>query len=347
MTCAVPLVRRWRGVSGAASCAASAGFCFGRRRRGRSTAKPALPADESCGGDERAGSGGGVGRRRREGEGLSVIPRPAAAGVPDRIGCQRGGVSTWPATSSPRPEWRRHGHVALAGRRRRRYPRVVSVAGLRGVVALAGRFPALAGVDLDVEPGEAVLLQGPNGAGKTTLLRLCAGLVELSAGSATVFGHDLGTRSGRRLARRFVGLVGHASFLYDDLTAWENTRFWARAAGADDDEVRAAWQRVGIEGRLRDLPVGSMSAGQQRRVSLAAVVARRPRLWLLDEPHAGLDQEGRDVVDQLVRDATKAGASVMIASHEIERARAIAPRAVTIAGGVVVDDSVNGPPHAA
>jgi heme ABC exporter ATP-binding subunit CcmA len=210
---------------------------------------------------------------------------------------------------------------------------------LRNAVALAGRFPALAGLDLDVSPGEAVLLQGPNGAGKTTLLRVCAGLVPLHSGEATVLDHDLTHAAQRRALRRFVGLIGHASFLYDELSAWENTRFWARAAGVDEASADTALVRMGIEGRLRDLPVGSMSAGQKRRVSIAAVVARRPQLWLLDEPHAGLDQDGRDIVDQLVHDATRAGATVIVASHEIERAQAMAPRSITIAGGMVVADS--------
>jgi ABC-type multidrug transport system ATPase subunit len=134
-------------------------------------------------------------------------------------------------------------------------------------------------------------------------------------------------------------LIGHASFLYDELSAWENTRFWARAAGVDEASADTALVRMGIEGRLRDLPVGSMSAGQKRRVSIAAVVARRPQLWLLDEPHAGLDHDGRDIVDQLVHDATRAGATVIVASHEIERAQAMAPRSITIAGGMVVADS--------
>jgi heme ABC exporter ATP-binding subunit CcmA len=215
----------------------------------------------------------------------------------------------------------------------------VSVVRLRNAVALAGRFPALAGVDLDVAAGEAVLLQGPNGAGKTTLLRLCAGLVPLHSGTASVLDHDLTKSADRRAVRRRVGLIGHASFLYDELTAWENARFWARAAGVRDDSAHAALERMGIVGRLRDLPVGSMSAGQKRRVSIAAVVARRPQLWLLDEPHAGLDQDGRDCVDQIVRDATAAGATVLVASHELERARAMARRTVTVAGGMVVADS--------
>jgi heme ABC exporter ATP-binding subunit CcmA len=194
----------------------------------------------------------------------------------------------------------------------------------------------LAGVDLDVDQGEAVLLQGPNGAGKSTLLRLCAGLVAPEAGVAEVLGHDLSRD--RRTLRREVGLMGHATFLYDDLTVVENVHFWARASGASIAEADAAIERLEIDPRLRDIPVSRLSAGQRRRTSIAAVVSRRPRLWLLDEPHAGLDQGGRDIVDQLVRDATRAGATVLVASHELDRARSIAPRVVTIAGGAVVSD---------
>ncbi len=106
---------------------------------------------------------------------------------------------------------------------------------LRSVVALLGRFPALAGADLDVEPGEIVLVQGANGAGKTTLLRACAGLVPVAAGEATVLGHDL--RRDRRSVRKQVGLLGHTGFLYDDLTVEENVRFAARAAGLDIEEL--------------------------------------------------------------------------------------------------------------
>ncbi|MDQ4069634.1 MAG: ATP-binding cassette domain-containing protein, partial [Actinomycetota bacterium] len=87
---------------------------------------------------------------------------------------------------------------------------------LRSAVSLLGRFPALAGVDLDVEQGEIVLVQGANGAGKTTLLRACAGLVAFTAGEADVLGHDL--REDRKAVRRRIGLLGHATFLYDDLT---------------------------------------------------------------------------------------------------------------------------------
>src|ERR1700712_5787800 len=92
-----------------------------------------------------------------------------------------------------------------------------AVVRFRAAVCLLGRFPALAGVDLDVAAGEIVLLQGPNGAGKTTLLRACAGLVPIVEGSAEVLGVDL--VADRRPVRPLVGLLGHATGLYDDLSA--------------------------------------------------------------------------------------------------------------------------------
>ena len=146
----------------------------------------------------------------------------------------------------------------------------------RSAVSLLGRFPALAGVDLDVARGEIVLLQGPNGAGKTTLLRACAGLVPVTGGEAVVLGHDL--TIDRRGVRRKVGLLGHRTFLYDDLTVAENVRFWARASGASAEDAEAAMARLGLTGRLAGVPVGRLSAGQRRRTAVAVLVARRPEL---------------------------------------------------------------------
>jgi ABC-type multidrug transport system ATPase subunit len=199
---------------------------------------------------------------------------------------------------------------------------------LRAAVALLGRFPALAGVDLDVEPGEVVLLQGPNGAGKTSLLRACAGLLPITQGQAHVLGHDL--RKDRRTVRRRIGLLGHAGFLYDDLTVEDNVRFAVRAAGQGDAE--AALEQLQLDNRLRTVPVGRLSTGQRRRTALAVVVAKQPELYLLDEPHAGLDADGRDIVDALVRETT---AAVLLASHETDRAAPLADRVLNMAGGHV------------
>jgi len=84
--------------------------------------------------------------------------------------------------------------------------------------------------------------------------------------------------------------------------------------------------------------VRHLSAGQRRRTALAAVVVRRPRLWLLDEPHAGLDQRGRDLIDQLIVDAAGDGATVMLASHELDRTVDLATRHLTVAGGTITAD---------
>ena len=208
-----------------------------------------------------------------------------------------------------------------------------NVVHFRAAVSLIGRFPALAGVDLDVAGGEIVLLQGPNGAGKTTLLRACAGLVGIASGEAVVLGCDLTTD--RKAIRRRVGLLGHATFLYDDLTVADNLRFAVRSTGRAPHDADAAMDRLGLAGRLKDVPVAKLSAGQRRRTALAALVARQPELWLLDEPHAGLDAAGRDLLDGLVRDAVTAGATVLLASHEPDRAAPLATRIVTVAGGQV------------
>ncbi|MGQ0744122.1 MAG: heme ABC exporter ATP-binding protein CcmA [Acidimicrobiales bacterium] len=214
---------------------------------------------------------------------------------------------------------------------------MASVIELRAAVALTGGFPALAGVDLTVDPGEVLLLSGPNGAGKTTLLRLCAGLVALTSGRARVLGHDLATD--RRTVRRQVGLLGHSGFLYEDLTVEDNLRFWARSVGAPAEGIEECMARLGLDGRLRRVPVARLSAGQRRRVSVAALLARRPRLWLLDEPHAGLDFSGRDVLDRLITEAAAAGCTVMMSSHEPDRAGHLATRAVQVAGGRIVEPS--------
>ncbi len=213
----------------------------------------------------------------------------------------------------------------------------------RAAVVLLDRFPALAGVDLDVARGEIVLLRGPNGAGKTTLLRACAGLARVVQGSAHVLGSDLAADP--RSVRRRVGLLGHDDALYGDLTVADNVRFWARAAGASAADADRALTRCGLDGRLATVMAARLSAGQRRRTALATLIARRPELWLLDEPHAGLDRAGRDLVDALVVEATRAGATVLFASHELERAEGLSTRVVTLAGGLVRDDeSAPAPP---
>lgn len=214
---------------------------------------------------------------------------------------------------------------------------------LQDAVALAGRYPLLAGCDLEVARGETVLLEGANGAGKTSLLRVCAGLVPLASGRARILGLDpVGQRT--RLRRR-VGLLAHATHLYDDLTVTENLRFAVRAAAGDVSRVEAAAERWGLVGRLAHSSAGRLSAGQRRRVALAALCARWPEVWLLDEPHAGLDAAARRLLDGLLDEVATSGATVLVASHEAAAVEARAARVVTLQGGRVTGQRA-GRPHA-
>ncbi len=202
---------------------------------------------------------------------------------------------------------------------------------LSRVVAVLGQFPALAGVDLTVQRGEIVLLQGPNGAGKTSLLRVCAGLMPIERGTGHVLGIDLVTN--REAIRSRVGLLGHANGLYLDLTVMQNVQFWASTVAATESEVSAAMATMRIDGRLAGIKASQLSAGQRRRCALASLIVRRADIWLLDEPHAGLDAAGRDELDALLRSAVGSGATVVLASHERDRALGLATRTVTIDGG--------------
>lgn len=215
----------------------------------------------------------------------------------------------------------------------------MSVVKLDGLVALLEGFPALTGVDLHVEAGEIIFVKGPNGAGKTTLLHLCAGLIQPKEGNGSVMGHDLWSE--RTEIRKKAGLLSHGTGLYGDLTVLENIVFWTQIAGVEKSEIenRISWalKRMDLNSKLQSQKVRSLSVGQKRRVSLAVFIVRRPSLWLLDEPHAGLDQVGREIVDELIKESVKAGATVIVASHDLDRVLNLSTRVVNLSGGSVVD----------
>jgi heme ABC exporter ATP-binding subunit CcmA len=200
-------------------------------------------------------------------------------------------------------------------------------------VELTRRFGDVTALDhasLAVARGEFFSLLGPSGCGKTTLLRLIAGLVPLYSGEAEVYGSDLSLD--RRSARRHLALVGHETFCYDDLTVRENLRFVAKASGGTGDEVDPVVDRLGL-GAVADLTHAKLSAGQRRRLALGAALVRNPSLLLLDEPHAGLDAEGREVLHEIVAAAPDEGRTVLMASHELDLARALATREVRVDSG--------------
>jgi len=198
-----------------------------------------------------------------------------------------------------------------------------------------GRDWALAHVDLDVAPGESMVLAGANGSGKTTLLRLAAGLYKPSRGAMRIYGLD--PRRDRLECRRALSLVSHQAYLYDRLTALETLRVWARLLGrpAADSDLMPLLATVGLDRRPR-LRVAGFSAGMRKRLTLLRTRLERPRLLLLDEPFSALDVEGKRQVEDWVHDAREAGAAVVMASHAVRRAGRLCDRAVLLERGQIV-----------
>ncbi|MCU1230463.1 MAG: transporter involved in cytochrome c biosis, ATPase component CcmA [Acidobacteria bacterium] len=194
---------------------------------------------------------------------------------------------------------------------------------VRGLSRRYGRRWALANVTLRAERGEVVMIAGRNGSGKSTLLRVLATAIRPDAGSAAVLGYDVVRE--RESVRRATALLSHYSYLYEALSARENLSL---IGGAIDE----ALARVGLAERANDA-VSTFSAGMRKRLSFARVLLQRPDVALLDEPYGALDPEGFALVDEVVAELRTRGATVVIATHQIERVAAYSDRVFTLDGG--------------
>jgi len=188
-----------------------------------------------------------------------------------------------------------------------------------GVKKSFGLKPILRGIDLSIQAGERVALLGANGAGKTTLLRILAGLSRPGEGRVTIDGLDLSQQA--REIQRKVGFVAHQPYLYDELTALENLLFFARMYAIEQPQTRVIHllQRVGLHKKTRER-ASSLSRGQLQRLALARALLHSPRLLLLDEPETGLDQEGLELLDELLREHHAQGGTMLFTTHDLEAA---------------------------
>jgi heme exporter protein A len=219
----------------------------------------------------------------------------------------------------------------------------VTMLAARGVSKRYAARTALADVDLDVAEGEAVALLGPNGAGKTTLLRILALLARPSAGQVRIAGLDP-ARHGDAI-RRQIGYLAHHTLLYGDLSARQNLAFYARLYGLADGRRRGEdlLERVGLEGRGDD-PVRTYSRGMQQRLAIARALLHAPRLLLFDEPYAGLDAAAVALLDELLTEAVGAGCTLLMATHDLDRARAHCTRYVALERGRLGGEGAWGAP---
>ena len=206
------------------------------------------------------------------------------------------------------------------------------------LVRVFGAQRVLDGVDLDVAAGEAVALLGPNGAGKTTLLKIVATLLRPTRGTAMIAGHDCVREA--ESVRAVLGVVSHGAHVYEDLTARENLAFWARLRGcpADSDTLLRVLADVELEHHA-GARVRTFSAGMRRRLALARLALTSPRVLLLDEPFAGLDQRARKWLEGRLETFKAGGGALLMATHSFGRELGISDRLAILAGGRVALDT--------
>jgi energy-coupling factor transporter ATP-binding protein EcfA2 len=289
----------------------------GRRRSLEGVAGGMAQAEGLAGGSPQAD---GLAGALAAGEGNGATPPPASVAA----------VRSWP------PETLVFGEPPV-GHGPSEYGRwgtgTVRLAGVGHVYAAGTPWShrALRDVDLEVRPGEGVVVTGPNGSGKSTLAWILGGLLEPTEGEATLAGEPLSSRLGEigiGFQHARLQLVRHA--VGDDV-----------AFGASEEAAERALRVVGFDpDAVRGRSVDSLSGGEQRRVALAGLIARDPLLVVLDEPLAGLDEATREVLASVLSwFRTSRRVATIVIAHDLEMAHAVGDRLVVLEGGAVVEDS--------
>lgn len=205
-----------------------------------------------------------------------------------------------------------------------------------GIAKRFGDIHAVRGVSFRIEPGETYGLLGPNGAGKTTSISMIAGLLEPDAGSVTVAGERLTTRT--TAPKRSVGLVPQELAIYPDLTARENLVFFGRLydlSGADlAKRIDHTLEVVGLADRADD-PAKEYSGGMKRRLNIAIGLLHEPTLLILDEPTVGVDPQSRNAILESVEQLSSAGMAVLYTTHYMEEAERLCDRVGIIDDGEI------------
>ncbi|MGF7238479.1 MAG: ATP-binding cassette domain-containing protein [Frankia sp.] len=212
---------------------------------------------------------------------------------------------------------------------------------LRGLRKRYGNLDAVAGIDLDVQPGETFGFLGPNGAGKSTTIKILCTIVQPTGGTAIVAGHDV--QRERDAVRRSIGLVFQETTLDDYLTAAQNLRFHADLYGVPKRDAltraQGLLEMVGLADR-RDSKVGTFSGGMKRRLEIARGLLHSPRVLFLDEPTVGLDPVSRATVWRYVDELRRAeGITVFLTTHYLDEAERCDRIAIIAQGRIVALDT--------
>jgi ABC-type multidrug transport system ATPase subunit len=199
-----------------------------------------------------------------------------------------------------------------------------------------GRRRAVSHVSLDLHSGDIIGLLGPNGAGKSTLIGMLATLVSPTSGSVTYDGQP--ARALGASLRASIGLLAHELYLYPELTARQNLEFFASLYGLDARTVvAAALASAGLGDRADDEVMG-FSRGMRQRLALERALLHQPRLVLMDEPFTGLDDAATEVVRARIQTLSRAGAIVVLATHDLDLADGLVTRVAIVRSGKLVAD---------
>lgn len=206
---------------------------------------------------------------------------------------------------------------------------------VQGLTRSFGNHLALRGIDLYVKKGEAVVIFGPNGAGKTTLIKILATIMNPSSGKILVNGLHL--KNNAEDIRRRIGVITHQTYLYNNLTAHENLKFYCRMFDVPkaDERIREVTALVEMTSRLHDR-VGTLSRGMQQRFAIARSLLHEPTIMLLDEPETGLDQQAVSILREALKTDKSVKRTIILTTHNLERGIEMGDRMVILNQGKIV-----------
>lgn len=211
----------------------------------------------------------------------------------------------------------------------------VTAIAVNGLTKAFGSNYALRGINFNVKKGDFLTIFGPNGAGKTTLIRILSTITKASSGDVSIGGFSLAKEPEK--VRSQIGVIAHQTFLYEDLTAEENLRFYGKLYDVRDLNVKIenTISEVGLELRRKDR-VRTFSRGMQQRLSIARAMLHDPSLLLLDEPYTGLDQHASEMLSGWLKRLSSSERTTLMVTHDLERGLDMADRVAILSSGRLV-----------
>lgn len=205
---------------------------------------------------------------------------------------------------------------------------------IEGLTKSFGQNFVLRGLDLQLSWGETLVVLGPNGSGKTTLIKIMSTLTKADNGVITIAGFDRDDM-GQQI-RQVIGVLVHDPMLYEDLSGYENLKFFGQLFGLNDveDRIVSIADDLGVSPWLSKR-VGTLSHGLKKRIAIVRVLLHNPQILLMDEPETGLDQEAVSILDGIIESRVNDGKSVLITTHNFDRGLSIGDRLAILSQGEI------------